>query len=421
MSLASRVVRNLARSKARTIGVALLVGVSLAIFLILSQLVTSTEASETNALQSLQNVIEVSPAGSSFFGHSGHITANILPEIENSSSNIVSARRIVLGSNFQPGSGGGGGGGFGGGGFNFKNISQYEGIDTTSPVFIFSGFGGAVAPSIVTGRLLGASDESTTNAMVGQNYATNNNLVVGSAVDVNGTYFSVVGIFSTGTEEGGNTIVIPYPASLNALNVPGPSIIYIQVNEPGNVAATVLDIQNAIGTTDYDTIAPATAGSSFEGALTSTVDDAQFGEYVALAVGAAVMILVMVLVTLQRTREIGVLKALGFGNGPILIQLLSESVLLSLVGLPIGLIAAVWLGPTVNSLIFAAPAGGGGGGFSGHTYRFGAASFGNFSFAITPEVLALGVAVTVGFGLIGAAYPILRALRLKPTEALRHE
>jgi ABC-type antimicrobial peptide transport system permease subunit len=46
---------------------------------------------------------------------------------------------------------------------------------------------------------------------------------------------------------------------------------------------------------------------------------------------------------------------------------------------------------------------------------------GRVSFSITPELLVLGVGVTVVFGVVGALYPILRAVRLRPAEALRHE
>jgi len=63
-------------------------------------------------------------------------------------------------------------------------------------------------------------------------------------------------------------------------------------------------------------------------------------------------------------------------------------------------------------------------GGSGRFFRgggFASRLIGNLSFSITPEVLLLGVLVTFAFGIVGSLYPIVRALRLKPAEAVRHE
>ena len=128
------------------------------------------------------------------------------------------------------------------------------------------------------------------------------------------------------------------------------------------------------------------------------------------------MVVVMALVTSRRTKEIGLLKAFGFSNGKIARQLFLEGLIFASFGLPVGLLATVWLGPSVAEIVSGTAFGGG-----PSPGRFAGGFLGTVSFALTPYEIVLGVAVTFGFGLVGSLYPIVRALRLKPAEALRHE
>jgi putative ABC transport system permease protein len=420
VSFLQRVLRNTARSKLRTIGLILVVSVSLAAFLIFSQIGSSIDTNIANAQNAVHDVVTVQLAGSSgFFGASGHITANIVPTVQ-AAAGVATVQRIVLDSpGFTPGGGAGGGGGGGGGG-NFRNFTLDEGIDTTSPVSLFGGFGGAATLTITDGRTLIPGDENDRVAIVGQSYAANHGVTVGSPIDVNGTTVTIVGIFSTGGF-GGNNVILPYPVAQAALNVTGPNLLYVTVNSTANEAAVISTLQSSLGGSYSVTTPGAGAATGFADSINSILQSAQLEEYAALAVGAAVMVLVMVLVTSQRTREMGLLKAFGFSNPRILTQLLTESVLVSLAGLPIALGLSIWLGPTIAQDVLSS----GGGGFGGN--RFGGGGFvgrfllGSINFSLTPEVILLGFAVTLVFGLVGAAYPIVRALRLKPSEILRHE
>ena len=132
---------------------------------------------------------------------------------------------------------------------------------------------------------------------------------------------------------------------------------------------------------------------------------AQFGNIaliVILVVGAAfVTILVIVgntmaLTIRERTREIGVLKTLGFTGGRILRLVLGESVLLALVGglpgLALAALATVWLRPSVSNLL---P-----------------------GFALTTDIAAEAVALMLALGLITGIIPALSAMRLKIATAL---
>lgn len=405
MSLVRRAIRNVARSRARAIGVAAIVGIALSMFLILSQIDSNISASVARVRSALKDVVTIQAAGSGF-SLSTHVTGNIVPEVRNVSG-VASVQRILLDLPNVSASGGPGAGG------PPANFTLYEGIDTTSNVTLFGGLVGSTSLSVSAGRMLEASDENTSNVVVGSGYATNHGVGVGSTISVNGTEANVVGIFSTGASFTDGTVILPYPLAASAFSVKGPNLIYVLVRSSNYVDFVVNTLRSELGS-GYDVESAGQLGGGFGNALSSILSSTQFESYAALAVGGAVMVVTTALVMSRRTKEIGLLKAFGFSNGKITRQLSLEGLILASFGLPIALVATVWLGPTVAQ--FVAGSGGGPGGM-----RFAGGFLGSISFGLTGTEVLLGVLVTVGFGLVGSAYPMLRALRLKPAEALRHD
>jgi putative ABC transport system permease protein len=125
---------------------------------------------------------------------------------------------------------------------------------------------------------------------------------------------------------------------------------------------------------------------------------------------------IMIVSLMERTREIGILKALGMKNRTVLSIFLSESVIIGLMGTAIG-IASGWVLAIGASRVLARFSGGQGG-FGGGQMMTGGLPI---TPIITPIVLlgafAFGLIITVIFAL----YPAWRASRLKPVEALRSE
>jgi putative ABC transport system permease protein len=103
-----------------------------------------------------------------------------------------------------------------------------------------------------------------------------------------------------------------------------------------------------------------------------------------------------------RTREIGTLRALGFGALPVIASVMAESLLLSLLGGTLGALVAyfVFNGYAVSTL---------GGGFTQVA----------FEFAVTPGLVVLGMLLSLLIGFIGGLAPAIRAARLPVTAALR--
>ena len=105
----------------------------------------------------------------------------------------------------------------------------------------------------------------------------------------------------------------------------------------------------------------------------------------------------------SRTREIATLRALGFGNFPVVVSVLTEAVMLSLVGGIIGGIAA-WAAFD---------------GYQTSTMNFQSFSQIAFAFAVTPRLLMLALIYSLLMGLIGGMLPAIRAARLPVVTALR--
>jgi len=104
----------------------------------------------------------------------------------------------------------------------------------------------------------------------------------------------------------------------------------------------------------------------------------------------------------SRTREIAVLRALGFSGRAVALSFLSEAVLLSVVGGVIGGLAALPL----NGLA------------TGTTNWFTFSEM-NFAFAITPSLLARGILFAIAMGTVGGVLPAMRASRLSAAAAMR--
>ena len=117
---------------------------------------------------------------------------------------------------------------------------------------------------------------------------------------------------------------------------------------------------------------------------------------ISLVVGGIVIMNIMLVSVMERTREIGVRKAIGARRRDILSQILIESVTLSGVGAVVGVGVGIGLTSLVRTLS-PLPA------------------------AVDAKWIALGVSLGVIVGVVSGVYPAMQASKLAPVDALRHE
>ena len=122
---------------------------------------------------------------------------------------------------------------------------------------------------------------------------------------------------------------------------------------------------------------------------------------ISLVVGGIGIMNIMLVSVTERTREIGIRKAIGARRRDVLFQFLIEAVVVAIVGGSVG----IMLGAGLAAIVSGIDLGGGS----------------KLTATVTMNAIALAVGVSAGIGLFFGIYPAMRAAQLSPIEALRYE
>jgi len=241
---------------------------------------------------------------------------------------------------------------------------------------------------------------------------------IGQTIKINRIAFRVVGVLEEqggaafGTED--NAIYVPlttaqerlYPRWRSRSGEALLSMIYVQVADESLMEQASEDItsllrqRHDIAFRDEDdfTIINQSDLVSIFGDITGvlTIFLGAIAAISLLVGGIGIMNIMLVSVT-ERTREIGIRKAVGAKRRDILLQFLVEAVVLSLVGGLVGVALGMAGARLVGSLAE------------------------NLTTVITPDVILLSTGVSAAVGLLFGIYPAFRAARLNPIDALRYE
>jgi putative ABC transport system permease protein len=181
--------------------------------------------------------------------------------------------------------------------------------------------------------------------------------------------------------------------------------------------ATIKAVSDAIeeAFNDQVSVTSATAVLGIISSVFSTIELFLAGiAAISLLVAGVGIMNIMIVSLMERTREIGILKALGMKSRTVLAIFISEAVIIGVMGAVFG-IGLGWLLANVAAKVFT------GGGFAAVTGRAATSSGFVINPVITPTVLlgAFGFGIIVS--VIFAIYPAWRASKLKPVDALRYE
>jgi putative ABC transport system permease protein len=267
----------------------------------------------------------------------------------------------------------------GGKGFGFEQI---EGVD-------WELFARMNDMRLVTGRYPQAVDE----VVIDETKASQNNLTVGSVISLFGNQpYRVTGIYSP---EAGPRVKMSLAAMQDALEAPGKCTwIYVKVRDVNQQAVVAQRINESL---------PGNKIQFTRDVFTSIEDSIPYlGLFLNVLVGLAavvsgvVVMLAMYTTITERTREIGILKAMGASRGYIIGVIEKEAVLISAIGLVVGFAGALLAGFLIHRL-------------SGLVFEY------SLAWALTAGLIGM-----VG-GAVGALYPAVRAANLDAVSALAYE
>ena len=304
---------------------------------------------------------------------------------------------------------------------SFSNVSEDEwqqvdelpGIEWTSgalvdiervagnPFFVLLGVrADALAispPPIVDGRLLaeGATDE----IMLGTKAASDLEAGIGDSVEIAGRSFTVVGLYETGDTWLDGGAEAPLVTVQEMTRRPGQvTMVYVKTEAGADVESVRDTIEETLP--QLVTVADVSEYSEVDQGI-QVIDAATIAiSALAVIIGAIGVMNTMIMSVFERTREIGILRAVGWTGRRILQMVLSESLLLCLIAALLGSLLGILAVQAVTQI----------------------STVQNFlEPKYTLEVFLRAFFVAVAVAVIGAIYPAIRAVRLTPMEALRYE
>lgn len=402
-------VRNVYRNHARAFLVICVLGLSVGLFVTMSRTsaATASEARELKARAATR--IEVNEAGNTS-GYAGIVTAALLPADVSrlrALAHVVKVERYLkrqfVDNRRTPPTG------------------VLIGADPGATLRLQSMGGFVGSPRLLEGRGFAPDDARKPVAIVGAAFARSRGLTLGDEFVLPGAEVRrgkwiyphsiqdlrarVIGIFEVRVVYPDNQVFVPLDVAQQVMGLGADRVsqYIVTVDSAEHVPATAGALKALLGPS-ADVISQDQTALQAAGALEAVSRASRVGGLVAAGVGALVVLFTMALVTRERTREIGILKAIGASNRNVAQLFTAEALGLAAFAGVLGTLVYA-LGGRLLGAVFLGAVG-------GEVAR-------GVRYALEPEALAQALGVAVVFGLVGSLYAVGRAVRLKPSDAMR--
>ena len=294
---------------------------------------------------------------------------------------------------------------------------ELSGITMGIPPMITGGVAGAdegresFTLNYAQGRALTATDEGTDVTVLGSDIARKYSKSIGDTITLKDEPFAVVGVLEPTLTAPDQAAMVPMAAAQRLLIATLPPMFQSKLSASDLASQMVVypeagtDIE--VLAAEIEALVPdvaAMTGEDFDrqiGSATSILNSILVGvALISLIVGGLSVINTMAMSIAERTREIGVKRAIGGGRWRIVRELVTEAALIGFIGGVVGLV----LGAVV---VMAANEAG--------------RSSGTILFELTTATAITAIAFGTILGAVAGFVPALHAARLDPVEALRHE
>ncbi len=261
---------------------------------------------------------------------------------------------------------------------------------------------------LISGRFISDTDCNNRSyvAVVGtyiQNELFGGMNPVGETIKLNGKQFKIIGVYEETDDSSENSqdnkVTIPYTTAMRFLKNKTISTYYVEARTEDDVdmavTLTKAFITRMLGTDSGFTVMSVASIIDVMNEILGMMTTMLAGiAAISLIVGGIGVMNIMTVSVSERTREIGIRKAIGARTTDILLQFLIESVFLSAIGGVIGILVGIGLGPIVKTLL-------------------------GIEFAVQVNMVIISFCFSAAIGVFFGIAPAKKAANLNPIEALR--